>query len=136
MDIKDLYFKHWENYARDNPKEAGSTKNRRMHDMVFPKLLENCTPIAGVACLLYVIRLEPMFDSHFILNGIEDTTRPIFRALLANENCWAILTTKMLPILPPMKLFLSRKFFSFFLYQKKITTNFGNSRGRSSCNYS
>lgn len=108
IDVHDMYFKHWDDYPDDNPKIAGTKQNRRCHDQVFPEELTHCTPTENEVAYLYTIQFDPLFDAKFELNGIEDLTRKIYHQLIGNGRKWAIFTSKKIPKLPSMKLFLTQ----------------------------
>lgn len=82
---------------------------KRLHDIVYPEELNNCTPtVAPTISYLYIIKCNPMFDQKlFDSSGVLDRNRRVFHELLSNDNCYGILTTKQLPKLPAMRFFMS-----------------------------
>lgn len=105
IDLKDIYFKHWENFELDNAKAAGSRQFRRVHDLVFPEELTDCTPAIGEINYLYIMKVKPIFSAQDEESGL-DTCRA-YHEMLSTENCLALLTTKKIPRIAEMQFFLS-----------------------------
>lgn len=94
---------------KENVKKVGTKQMKRLHDIVHPEELLNCTPtLAPTVSYLYVINYDPKFDQTVVnSSGILDRNRRVFHELLSNDSTYGILTTKQLPKLPAMRFFMS-----------------------------
>lgn len=123
--FKDVYFKTWQqfdggkenssqNFKRfplnevfisitDNPKEAGTKKNYRMHDIVVPTALIDSAPGLNMQLYLYELDIQPNFNA----NEANDGNIAIFHTLLQSSKTYGILTTKKLPRMGLMKFYQS-----------------------------
>ncbi|XP_063695845.1 endoribonuclease Dcr-2 [Culicoides brevitarsis] len=107
IEIKDIYFKHWENFRDETSGKAGTKQMKRLHDIVFPEQLLNCTPSTRTSiAYIHIIKCSPKFDFS-TANDIFERNRRVFSELLSNDCCFGIFTTKKLPELPAMRVFLS-----------------------------
>lgn len=82
---------------------AGTTKNYRLHDIVYPPQLKNSMPDGSQTAYLYVIKIEPAFSP---TNDGDDNTE-IFHQLFSSNREYGILTAKQLPRLGSMRFYQS-----------------------------
>lgn len=119
--INGIYFKHYENYngngsmsnsysffkkdfsfALDDPKTAGTKKQKRNCAIVYPERLMNCAPMIGETCYLHRFSITPKFTT-----TPDDFGGSRFIHLLSSSNNLGILTTKKLPNLAGMNFFIT-----------------------------
>ncbi|XP_055377203.1 endoribonuclease dcr-1 [Condylostylus longicornis] len=95
-----IYFKEWQKYPDDDKYLAGHRKNRRIHNLNFPKQLCSNEPVLGSVCYFYTINILPEFER-------SDENYHVFDSL-SNKANFAILLVNKLPKIAPMPLFMSQ----------------------------
>ncbi|XP_053683457.1 endoribonuclease Dicer-like [Sabethes cyaneus] len=100
--LSNVYFEHWNKFADDRAKVAGTAKCLRSHSIKNPPQTTNCCPQPGKPCFLYIIRIKAGFEQDPSNENIK-----IFHQLYSSENNFGIMTTKALPMLAGIKLFVT-----------------------------
>lgn len=91
----------------DHPREAGTKKNYRMHDLVTPDALRESIPEIGAHLYLYELHIEPKFHLSSAQNDHNEDDIKIFKELLQSNRSYGILSRKKLPRMGLMKFFQS-----------------------------
>lgn len=97
--VDNIYFEHWKEFSTDDPRLAG-TKYRRTHVNQYPDQLSGATPKVGKVSYLYSIELTPCFP--------RDDSNQYVLDLLGMSSSFAFFTSKELPPLAKMPLFMSQ----------------------------
>uniref|UniRef100_A0A1Q3FBT5 Putative endoribonuclease dicer n=1 Tax=Culex tarsalis TaxID=7177 RepID=A0A1Q3FBT5_CULTA len=100
--VSEIYFRHWKQFEDESPKQAGTQKNVRNHQIQYPVQTTGCCPQPGMPCYIYVLRIAAGFKSDALNENIET-----FHKLYSSENNFGLMTTKPLPVLARMKFFVS-----------------------------
>lgn len=100
--LSDVYFKHWNDFKDDQAKRAGTVKNLRSHTIKMAPQTTDCYPQPDKPCFIYIIRMKPGFEQDPTNENIN-----IFHQLYNSDNNFGIMTTKPLPVLAEMKLFVT-----------------------------
>ncbi|XP_053683458.1 endoribonuclease Dcr-1-like [Sabethes cyaneus] len=116
------YFKHWNDFADDCPELTGTQKRVRSHTVKNPSQTTNCFPQPGKPCYVYIIRIKARFEQDPTNKNIQ-----IFHQLYSTENNFGIMTTKALPMLAGIKLFVTLGLIDVqLMLQPIILSNAGN----------
>jgi endoribonuclease Dicer len=97
--VENEYFEHWKFFENDT-KKAGNRVNRRYHSIKSPNVLQNSGPKVHALNFLYRITVRPLFDApDFPISDLKE--------LIGNGNDFGILTSRRIPRLCKMRLFMS-----------------------------
>lgn len=91
----------------EKPREAGTKKNYRMHDIQLPAELRDSMPTFNDILYMYEIEMVPHFNTDQTQYDQHEENIKIFHKLLQSQRTYSILTKKKLPRLAAMKFFQS-----------------------------
>ncbi|XP_058457103.1 endoribonuclease Dcr-2 [Malaya genurostris] len=116
LNLVNVYFTHWEQFADDTDKVAGTMKCIRSHDIQYPPQTSGCYPQPAQPCYIYVLRMTAGFEKDTRNENIS-----VFHSLYSSANNFGIMTIKPLPALAKMKFFVTLGLINVCIDQQPIS---------------